>query len=66
MIPKLATGRPFLVYCSTCKRQHKMKHQKCPSCGVYETPQPASDAVKDKCGANYECDGCLAYKEHLQ
>lgn len=38
--------------------------RKCPTCDVYETPQPVSDAVADSCGADYSCDGCVAYREH--
>lgn len=39
----------------------------CPSCGVYETPQPKSEKVYDKClSLNYYCDGCEAYKDHYR
>jgi len=27
--------------------------------------QPISDRVFENCYANYECDGCEAYREHL-
>lgn len=38
--------------------------QKCPTCGVHETPQPVSDEVLDKCHKDYSCDGCEAYRDH--
>lgn len=38
----------------------------CPSCGAYETPQPVSDKVYEKCMADYDCDGCQAYRDHLK
>ncbi len=37
----------------------------CPSCGVYETPQPKSEKVGENCCTNYDCDGCEAYRDHL-
>jgi len=37
---------------------------KCPTCDVYETPQPVSDDVANQCGADHSCDGCMAYREH--
>ena len=57
-------GVGWLEYCKSCKRKHYMTYQKCPSCGVYETPQPASSNVANTCHAQYECDGCEAYREH--
>ena len=54
----------FMMYCSYCKRKHIMKQQPCPTCGVYYTPQPVSEKVYDKCGADYSCDGCVAYRDH--
>ncbi len=54
----------WLEYCKSCGRNHRMKMRGCPTCNVYETPQPASDKVADTCLAHYECDGCEAYKEH--
>ena len=54
----------FLVYCKSCKRSHVMRNQKCSTCQVYETPQPISEKVYNKCGADYCCDGCIAYREH--
>ena len=41
-----------------------MKHTQCPTCFVYETPQPASTRVYESCRADYSCDGCIAYREH--
>lgn len=57
----------FYWYCNSCKRQHRMVNKPCPSCGGRGdwTPQPVSDKVADGCSANYECDGCLAYREHM-
>ena len=57
----------WLQYCRSCKRKHRVRMTKCPSCGGRGgyTPQPVSDKVCNKCKANYECDGCKAYKEHL-
>lgn len=56
----------WLDYCKCCKRRHRVAFMKCPDCGVYETPQPVSDAVAENCGADYRCDGCLAYRDHLR
>jgi hypothetical protein len=54
-------------YCKSCKRFHIVTNKKCPSCGVYETPQPVSEAVYGKCmSMNYDCDGCEAYRDHLR
>ena len=61
-----ATEYTFLEYCRRCGRKHHMTMQPCPTCGVYETPQPKSDNVANQCCANYQCDGCLAYREHLR
>lgn len=36
--------------------------QDCPTCGVYETPQPSENVP---CNANYQCDGCQACNDHL-
>jgi hypothetical protein len=54
----------FLVTCRVCAHRHRMAWQKCPSCGVYEVPQPISEGVQWRCGGDYACDGCLAYREH--
>ena len=54
----------FLDYCSSCKRKHRVALRRCPTCGLYETPQPVSDAVANACHANYQCDGCHAYGDH--
>jgi len=56
----------WLQYCKSCKRKHRMTLQGCPTCDVYEVPQPASDKVADACYADYRCDGCYTYEtEHL-
>lgn len=54
----------FLDYCRVCKRKHIMEQLPCPSCGIYYVPQPSSEKVRDNCGADYACDGCIAYREH--
>lgn len=57
----------FLFDCPSCGRKHRMSQQPCPECqgrGGY-TPQPVSEAVREKCNADYACDGCVAYREHL-
>ena len=56
----------WLEYCSTCERRHLVKMGKCSTCGVYEVPIPVSDKVYSKCDANYQCDGCIAYNDHLR
>ena len=53
-------------WCNSCKRHHIVSNQKCPSCGVYDTPQPVSEKVYSKCKADYDCDGCQAYRDHLK
>lgn len=56
----------WLQYCYSCNRGHFVKMTKCPSCDGKggHIPQPASNKVYDKCNANYECDGCRAYRNH--
>ena len=54
----------FLQFCKSCGRKHLMAQRSCPTCGVYETPQPVSDKVLDECHADYSCDGCIAYRDH--
>ena len=54
----------WLEYCRSCGREHRVMMRDCPTCTVYETPQPASDKVSDSCGADYSCDGCIAYRDH--
>ena len=54
----------WLDYCKWCNRKHYMIQRPCPTCDVYCTPQPRSDRVCDECGADYSCDGCMAYREH--
>lgn len=60
--------RVFLEYCRSCKRQHRMTLQPCPSCSGRGgwTPQPVSEHVADNCFADYACDGCDAYRDHLR
>jgi len=54
----------WLEYCPSCKHKHYVMMQKCPTCGVYFTPQPVSEVVANHCGADYSCDGCVAYRAH--
>ena len=54
----------WLEYCNWCRRKHYVTLRGCPTCGIYETPQPVSDNVASQCGANYSCDGCQAYSDH--
>ena len=54
----------WLEYCKSCGHKHRVMLRNCPTCNVYETPQPVSDKVYDHCSANYSCDGCMAYREH--
>lgn len=58
--------RPYAwkEYCTSCKRDHTVTNQPCPSCGVYTTPQPKSEKVKDQCMRAKICDGCEAYQDH--
>lgn len=56
----------WLEYCPQCKRKHRVTLQPCPTCGVYETPQPVSDNVYLHCNGDKRCDGCQAYSEHLK
>lgn len=56
----------WLEYCSKCKKKHFVTMQKCPDCGVHETPQPVSEKVAKNCNTNYRCDGCDAYLDHLK
>lgn len=54
--------------CPPCRRRHRVSLQPCPSCqgrGGF-TPQPVSETVHNRCGRNYQCDGCLAYEDHLR
>lgn len=53
-------------YCRHCKRNHIVTMKPCPECGVYDTPQPVSEKVYEKCRADYACDGCYAYRDHLR
>jgi hypothetical protein len=56
--------RAFMVYCRPCKRKHRMVVSTCPNCRTYEVVRPASEAVYDRCRADYACDGCDAYRDH--
>lgn len=56
----------WLEYCNSCKKKHYVTLKSCPDCGTHETPQPVSDKVYEKCKANYRCDGCDAYLDHLK
>jgi hypothetical protein len=51
-------------YCTSCKKNHIFTLKSCPSCGVYETPQPKSEKVYYDCNKSYICDGCEAYQDH--
>lgn len=51
-------------YCSSCKKFHIMTNEACPDCGIHVTTQPVSEKIK--CRANYRCDGCDAYLDHLK
>lgn len=51
-------------YCKSCGRLHIVTNKECPSCGVYHTPQPVSEKVYENCRADYDCDGCQAYRDH--
>ena len=61
---KEPTHPHWLERCNSCGRKHRVMMRDCPTCIVYETPQPVSDKVSDSCGADYSCDGCMAYREH--
>lgn len=61
-----STQKGFKMYCKWCKRNHIMVLGKCGECGVYEVPEPKSDAVNETCRAVYRCDGCEAYADHLR
>ena len=54
----------WMEYCKTCKRKHYVTMQTCPTCEVYETSQPVSVRVYERCQADYDCDGCIAYRDH--
>lgn len=58
----------FLVHCPPCGHKHRMTNQPCPECNGRGgwTPQPVSTAVYNKCGADYACDGCQAFRAHLR
>ena len=64
-MPTINNPVSWLEWCNRCKKKHKVTLKPCPDCGVYTTPQPISDNVTNKCTANYRCDGCNAYLDHL-
>lgn len=68
MTTEVLQPRVFLLNCRFCKRKHRMTMQPCSGCGGRGgwTPQPVSDAVADRCGEDYDCDGCVAYRDHLR
>jgi hypothetical protein len=54
-------------WCKKCNTFHLTSLQQCPSCGIYYTPQPHSEKVKEKHLLSiYHCDGCEAYQDHLK
>lgn len=53
-------SRSFLVFCRACQRKHKMVWEGCPVCGDYDTAQPMSETVYNKCLADYSCGSCDA------
>jgi len=55
----------WLQWCQVCKRRHYMTMDKCSACGVHLVPTPVFEGAASSCGADYSCDGCLAYKDHL-
>jgi len=60
--------KSILENCKSCGKKHRMIMRPCPSCGGKGgyTLQPVSNKVLDNCYANYECDGCEAYRDHLR
>jgi len=54
----------WLLYCNTCKRKHWVTMKPCPACGVHYTAQPVSEKVHEHVYADYDCDGCQAYRDH--
>jgi hypothetical protein len=57
------------IYCTSCKKNHIMTSQPCPSCngrGGYIL-MPKSEKVRNECMyLHYKCDGCEAYEDHLR
>jgi len=60
--------RRFLFDCRACKHRHLMELRPCPSCGGAGgwTPQPVSGAVYGRCHEDYDCDGCVAYRDRYR
>jgi hypothetical protein len=61
-------GRWWRDFCRACGHDHIMMLRPCPDCGGRggRTPQPVSNRVLDSCSADYACDGCVAYRDHLR
>lgn len=56
----------WLEYCKKHKKKHKVSMQACSDCNIHQTPQPVSSKVHEThIGAEYQCDGCQAYQDHL-
>lgn len=67
--PPIPSKHHFLLECYSCHRKHRMKLQPCPDCSGRSgqwTPQPVSEKVYESCHADYACDGCVAYRDHLR
>jgi hypothetical protein len=58
----------WLEWCPVCRRRHLVARLPCPSCdgGGGSVPQPAKRRVREACGRVYECEGCEAYREHVE
>lgn len=56
----------WLQYCHQCKYKHYVKQQLCVSCLVYDVPQPIFERVYNNCCADYRCDGCHSYEDHIR
>ena len=54
--------RRWLELCKICGKKHFWTMGLCPSCGVYEVPRLISE---EACFQHEECDGCMAYREHM-
>lgn len=63
--PYAGRGKSILVYCTWCKKEHRMTPQPCGSCqGRGGEVLMPSDNVMEKCRAPWpECDGCEAYRD---
>lgn len=64
--PYAGRGKAIMLYCHRCKREHRVTSQPCPSCsGRGGSVMMPSDGVLETCRATYECDGCDAYRDHI-